>query len=81
MDNEYEYHPLPDKESIQVLVLTSSKYGEPLSGDLRNIRLSRQRRDVISDLWDKARRKFSSESRAKTPRWTPGVAYEAISYA
>lgn len=78
MEDEYKYQPLPDEDSIRVLILASGKDGEPLSGDLKRVRLSRRRRDVISTLWDEARRKPSSK--AKTPRWTADVPYEAISY-
>lgn len=78
MANKYGYRPLPDEESIRVLILAPGKGDEPLSGDLRVIHLSNRRQTLRSGQQAHKRRKTSSES--EIIRWTPEIPYEAISY-
>lgn len=78
MANEYEYQPLPDEESIRVLVLAPGKGSDPLSGVLKVIHLSNRRQTLRSAQRRHKRHKASSES--EVIRWTPEIHYEAISY-
>lgn len=78
MTNKYEYQPLPDEDSIRVLILAPGKNDEPLSGVLKMIRLSNRRQTLRSAPRAHKRRKTSSES--EVIRWTPETPYEAISY-
>lgn len=78
MTNKYEYQPLPDEDSIRVLILAPGKNDELLSGVLKMIRLSNRRQTLRSAQRAHKRRKTSSES--EVIRWTPETPYEAISY-
>lgn len=78
MADEYEYQPLPDEESIRVLVLSPGKGDEPLSGVLKTIHLSNRRQTLRSAQRAHKRRKTSTET--EVIRWTPAIPYEAISY-
>lgn len=78
MANKYEYQPLPDEESIRVLVLSPGEGDEPLSGVLKMNRLSNRRQTLRSAQRRHKRRKTSPES--EVTRWTPEIPYEAISY-
>ncbi|KAI7777212.1 hypothetical protein LA080_003876 [Diaporthe eres] len=78
MENKYLYRPLPDEESIRVLILDPGKVDEPLSGVLKVIHLTNRRQTLRSAQQGRKRRKTSSES--DIIRWTPEIPYEAISY-
>lgn len=78
MADEYEYQPLPDEESIRVLVLSPGNGDEPLSGVLKTIRLSNRRQTLRSAQRAHKRRRTSTGT--EVIRWTPEIPYEAISY-
>lgn len=78
MANKYEYRPLPDEESIRVLILDPGNVDEPLSGVLKVIHLTNRRQTLRSAQQERKRRKTSSES--GVIGWTPEIPYEAISY-
>lgn len=78
MTDEYEYQPLPDEESIRVLVLSPGEGDDPLSGVLKTIHLSNRRQTLRSAQRAHKRQKTSTET--EVIRWTPEIPYEAISY-
>lgn len=78
MADEYEYQPLPDEESVRVLILSPGKGDEPLSGVLKMIRLSNRRQTLCSAQQAQKRRNTSTET--EVIRWAPEIPYEAISY-
>lgn len=78
MADEFEYQPLPDEESIRVLVLSPGEGDEPLSGVLKTIHLSNRRQTLRSAQRAHKRQKTSIET--EVIRWTPEIPYEAISY-
>lgn len=73
MVSTYRYKPLPDGESIRVLVLNPGKDGDPLTGTLEVIHLHRQTPNCDST-------QDTQSSETGVTRWTPEIPYEAISY-
>lgn len=78
MANVYEYQSLPEGDYIRVLILNPGRDDEPLSGNLRVIRLIEPDQDLQPAKEAHVQRETSSES--KVIRWTADISYEAISY-
>ncbi|KAJ0107822.1 hypothetical protein J7T55_000085 [Diaporthe amygdali] len=75
----YEYQPLPEQDSIRILILAPGKDNDPLSGTLETTHVNNRQQTPHSAQRAPKRRKTSPA--AQLPRWTAGRPFEAISYA